>query len=183
MCCSSSVLVMHCFGFFLSRHNSFCIFILPCNSVNDLRVILKNKFYKMRHDFFFAACSSKPTLQPNMDFLSVHMGDNVTIYCTGGPGASGTYHSHLKWELANGETFPGNVETLHLEDRHRSNITCDVERLSITLFAKDNKGEYRCICNDTTSSHSTSTAVRIDMIGKSISIFCIYMPPCRKEML
>lgn len=105
----------------------------------------------------------------------VHMGDNVTINCIGGPGASGKYHSHLKWELANGESFPGNVKILHLEDRHRSNITCDVKRLSIALFEKDNNGEYYCIRNETTSPNSTSsTVVRIDMTGESISIFSVY---------
>lgn len=161
--------------------------------LHRLHVILKkNKFCKMRREFFFVACSSIPTLEPNMDVNRtwfVHMGDNVTINCIGGPGASGKYHSHLKWELANGESFPGNVKTLHLEDRHRSNITCDVKRLSITSFEKDNNGEYYCIRNETTSPNSTSsTVVRIDMTGESISIFCIYrvgydfVPPCRKKI-
>ena len=179
--------------FFLSRHHFLFMVILPYNSVNGLHVILKNKFCKMRQElfFFFVACSSIPTLEPNVEFNRtwfVRMGDNVTINCTGGPGGSGKYKSYLKWELAKRTAFPGNVDKSPLEDRHRSNITCDVERLSITLFAKDNKGEYHCIRND---SHSTSeTVVRIDMIGKSISIFCVYrvdydfaVPPCRKKML
>ena len=94
----------------------------------------------------------------------VHVSSNVTLDCIGGPAASGNRHSFLKWELANGQPFYKNVKTSHLADLHRWDIICDVERLSITNFTKDNEGEYYCVRKNNTAS------VSINMIGKSIQV-------------
>ena len=122
--------------------------------------------------FVFTECSSRLTLEPSISSLMVHIGSNVKLDCIGGPAASGNRNSFLKWELANKQPFHNNVKTFHLADRHRRYIICDVERLSITNFTKDNKGNYHCA-----RKHNT-TLVSINMIGKSISSFYAYKVFC-----
>lgn len=126
---------------------------------------MKLKSNQKANIFVFIGCSSKLTLEPSISSLMVHIGSNVTLDCIGGPAADGDRNSFLKWKLANGQPFHNNVKTSHLADRHRSDIICDAERLSITLFRKENKGKYFC-----TRQHNT-TLVNINMIGKNISSF------------
>ena len=95
----------------------------------------------------------------------VHIGDHVTVTCTG-PGQDGKRNTLLKWEFVNTSKIPANVKITTKDDIHENSEICDVERLDISGFTKENEGDYRCIKRANPSPHAD---IRIVMIGKGSS--------------
>lgn len=102
---------------------------------------------------------------PNESQLSVHIGDNVTVKCISGPSADGNRNTYLTWKFGNKSEILVNVKSIRLSDIHTASMTCDVLRLDISDFTKENEGNYSCIKR---TLNSSNVNVRIFMIGKSV---------------
>ena len=122
-----------------------------------------NKDWKL----FFLECSSKLTLKPNEKQISVHIGGSVAVTCIG-PGLPGRRNTLLNWEFVNKSKIPTNMKTSSRDDIHTNKVICDVEKLDILGFKKENEGDYRCIQRENHSPHAirSHADVRIVMKGK-----------------
>ena len=85
-----------------------------------------------------------------------------------GPGLDEKKQTLLKWEFVNKSKTPANMKTSSEKDIHTKKVLCNVEKLDIWGFKKENDGDYRCIRRKNHSSHAIRSHADacIVMIGK-----------------
>ena len=148
----------------------------------DRRTSNKDSFYAAKDwKLFSLECSSKLTLEPNEKQRSVHIGDSVTVTCIG-PGIYGRTSTLLNWEFINKSKSPANMKTSS-GDIHTKEEICDVEKLDILGFKKENEGDYRCIQkkNHLPQAVRSHADVRIVMIGKGSFYLLHFKSSCCKN--